>query len=51
MPEASLSQRLAATREYFWGGLSRLGWLQMCENHSLMVTERLGNGWGLPRDH
>ena len=26
----------------------RLGWLQMCENHSLMVTERRGNGWGAP---
>jgi hypothetical protein len=35
----------ASTYRSRGGGVRPGGWLQMCENHSLMVTDRLGKTW------
>jgi hypothetical protein len=52
VPEASLDHPATVRDECVISRLpAGLHWLQMCENHSLMVTERVGSGWGTPPDH
>jgi hypothetical protein len=41
----------ASTYRLRGGGVRPRGWLQMCDNHSLMVTDEPGNTWETRPDH